>query len=630
MKKIILTSLLVICIIALSVTVCGAATKTVYVSSAGNDSNAGTSADAPVATLTAAYNAGATDIVLLDDTVYYNAPSNYSGNITIKGGSQSVKLLIGGTDVGADARPNLKGDLTLDNLTVSGSIMMYANGHKFKVTETVLSDEALSVCGGNWSTFESTYLELLGGRWATVYGGSWTQHITGNTNVIIGGNFNYGYTLADCQDEICTTKVYGGCFDGEVRGKTNVTIKGNAVVQYVYGASRNDSSYEVSNEVYDTNINIEGGTIMNVYGGSETVALSDCTTHITMTGGTVEAIFGGSAGTGMTGHTYVNLYGGNLVRRVFSGCYNGTSGLSLSSTNYVNGTTTLTLAPGFNASLSDSQEDRGIYAGSRVKNQNSAEKNTIIFLDNCYSTFSSKLGDQSGYSWMGLASHPNYTVKAGVNGDVYGTDVAGEVLVVADKGYYGKVGSDTTWYKNDIATVGSTTDITFLSIADNFNIAEWIAGNGDYTDFMIVDTGDLNASMMTYQVIEDKTVAEGFTDELTDIPNNSTEISVTAETLNKDIEGIEYGILYAHGVHDVLDFTVDTAKVHKLSSLDLDGGVFGIRVVDTSGETNKGTICTYVKYGDTYRFGTPVVKTLIKCAFFESASRGTTYYVFSE
>lgn len=629
MKKFVLSLLLVVCTVVLCMTVGFAAEKTVYVSSTGLDTNAGTSADAPVATLAAAYELGATEIILLSDTTYENAPSAYSGTITIKGAAQNVKLII---DPDA-SNPGLKGGLILDNLTTSGSKTMYANGYYFKVTETVLSEDNLSVFGGGWTTVESTHLELLGGRWDSVYGGSWTKNVTGDTNVIIGGNFNYGYNLASCQNETCKTVVWGGGKAGEVQGKTNITVKDNAVAAYVVGGSCYDSNYStLSSQVFDTNIYIKGGQVMNVYGGARTVELTGCTTHVTMTGGMVEAIFGGTEGIGMTGHTYINLYGGELTRRVYSGCYNGTSGLSLKSDNYVNGTTVITFAPGFNASLNDSQDDRGLYAGSRVKNQNSAEKNTLIFLDNCYSTFSSKLGcqDSSG-KFVGCASHPNYTVKAGVNGKVYGTDVAGEVYIVADKGYYAKVDSDSTWYNNDYAPVGQDSTVTFGLIANDFDIASWIAGNGDYEDFMIVDTNDVNAQMMTYQVIANKEIVDGFDDDaLLDIPSNATEISVSAETLAKDIDGIEYGVLYAHGKHDVLDFSVNTAKVHKLASLDVDGGAFAVRIVDKSGETNYGTMCTYVKYGDTYRFGTPITRTLVKCAFFESADRGNTYYVFNE
>lgn len=110
---------------------------TVYVSVNGSDSNSGMSASEPFKTLKMAYSnlAIVDEIVLMDDTTYEEVPA-HSGTLTIKGNTPSVKLTL-------PAEVSLKGELTIDNVLISGRSTVYANGYKLKITETVTSDAGI-------------------------------------------------------------------------------------------------------------------------------------------------------------------------------------------------------------------------------------------------------------------------------------------------------------------------------------------------------------------------------------------------------------------------------------------------------------------------------------------------------
>ena len=317
-------------------------TKTVYVSDAGLAENTGESASSPITLAKAYQNIDDTkEIILAGNTTYTEAPAHIK-NLTIKAENASTVLTLA-SDV------SLKGDTTFSNLTINGAKTVYANGYALTVDETVTSTDKLTVFGGanGKAVSGDTNVTLLGGLYNNIYGGGNSGVVNGSTNVTVGGNVNPGNTNND--QGYCM--VYGGGANAAVKGKTNVTLADNAVVKYVFGAGTGANGTAV-----DTNINITGGKVMNVCGGSKETAtvLTNCDTHITMTGGLAESLFGGSQYSNLTGNTYVNILGGEVSRRVYTGCYNavdfGLSGLSVQATwassYHVIGTTTLTLAPG--------------------------------------------------------------------------------------------------------------------------------------------------------------------------------------------------------------------------------------------------------------------------------------------
>ncbi len=470
-----------------------------YVSSSGSDSNDGFSQDTPVKSLAAAYSKIllVDEIILMDDTTFVTPPA-CDGTLTIKGNTSSVKLTVSG-------EISLAGNLTIDNLELNGAATIYANGHKLKVTETVTSDagigkaasgKSLTVYGGKKSADHTgdTNLELLGGKYYRVYGGGRNGAVNGNTNVVFGGNSNIGDGINDDDKEtLSLCYVYGGGSNGAVSGKTNVTIKDNAVSCYVYGAGEGTDG-----TAKDTNIYINGGKVMNVYGGSPNTELTDCDTHITMTAGLVESIFGGSYSTNMTGNTFITLSGGDLARRVYSGCYNNYEILDggWKSDVHVTGTTNLMIYPtatiGSGTGLSIlNRFDSGIGVGSRDNTNHNEEVSTVIFLEDSYSGFKNKIGAMYG-------NHADYTVKATTGGKVEGTPEGGTVYVKADNGYYAKIGN-TDYDEGSVKLSSETTEIKFNK--KNFFIYDVSANKGEN---VAVGNANINADNSTANEPEPK------------------------------------------------------------------------------------------------------------------------------
>lgn len=454
----------VILSLTLSATVLGA---TYYVSSSGSNSNSGITKSSPLASISEAYKKDSKDktIIVLDGMTYSDAASKYSCNVTIKGDTGSVVLSLPST-------VSLKGNLKIENITLSGTSVIYANGNSLEIADTVTSastSNRMTVYGGsNGSALTSnTDIKLYGGHYTYVFGGCNGAALTGTTNVIVGGNVNKGDgTNDDDSSTLSPCYIYGGGNNGAVVGKTNVTLTGNAMTKYVVGAGKNTGGTAT-----DTNVFISGGKVMNVYGGSHNAPLNNCNIHIIMTGGLAEAIFGGCENTSMTGNTFVTLLSGDVSRRVYTGCYNnvGRSGLSASwsSEYYVTGTTTLVIGPDMllntkNGLSSDNQNNMGVFSGSRIKSgKNSGEYNTIIYLDGCYDSQKSTIGEKSlAGMLMGLKSSEKYTVNAAAGGVVEGTTTAGVIKVTPNKDNYALVGS-TVYAKGNANISTGTASVTF-------------------------------------------------------------------------------------------------------------------------------------------------------------------------
>lgn len=462
-RNLLLITLLIAVVFTLCTSVFAGSVTTYYVSSSGNASNNGLAESTPT-TLASAYTKSGTDkkIVLLDGVTMTLPSSAYSGTIEICGKSASTVLTL-------PATVTLNGAMTFDNVTLTGATI-YAAGHPFTVGTGVTTSANLTVYGGaNGATVASTNISLLGGKYANVYGGGNNGNVTGNTNVVFGGNANIGMGIDDSNSStLCPTNVYGGgTGSGKVLGSTNITLKDNAVAQYVVGAGTNTAG----DSVKDTNICIQGGKALGIYGGGiDGVTLTGCDTHITMTGGLVEQIFGGSQ-RNLTGNTFIYLLGGDVARRVYSGCYNDAK-LSYSTSYYVNGTTNIVIGSGAKLASetglsSGNKNNRGVYSGSRLGSKNSNEKNTLVFLDGCYDSQKSVIAKDSSYLFfLKFSSFEDYTIKASSGGVVDPTKTAGTVYVKPDNCNYGQIGS--AYYINENAAV--STGATTVSFAKNFEV----------------------------------------------------------------------------------------------------------------------------------------------------------------
>lgn len=365
------------------------------------------------------------------ETVHENTYSYLYEDVDFSVLGQGVSKITGATNkvtVTLPAELSLTDDMTFENLVLSGESTIYANGHKLTITDTVTSDARLTVYGGskNADVEGNTYLNLNGGLYNRIYGGGNAGKVKGNTTVILGGNLNKGdvFTASPC-------KVFGGGNNGAVEGKTSVTLKDNAVTQYLIGAGTGDDG-----TCTGTDINIQGGSVMNVYAGSSNTLLPEgVETKITMTGGKAEALFGGCESASMTGHTRIYLLGGYITRRIYTGCYNDVSDLGEYSTDrYIKGTTALFIGPLAEINTSTSF-NTGIFLGSRTNTSHSDEINTLVYIDNSFNTHNKYIGEKSDYGQI-FKSFENYIIKDGLNGSLEITDKVREIKLMPDRKYY--------------------------------------------------------------------------------------------------------------------------------------------------------------------------------------------------
>ena len=436
----------------------------IYVSSNGSDYGNG-SIEHPFATLSKAYTrVKESGKIIIKDSATYTASSK---KVIISGETNSATLVLG-------SEIELQGELTLSNITLPDATTIYACGHAFKIESTVSTTNRLSVYGGSKLKDVSgdTNITLLGGKYNYVFGGGYKGKVLGDTNVVLGGNANSGDgvdgsntgTLSPCM-------AFGGGNNGAVNGDANITLKDNAVTKYLVGAGYNENG-----TAGETNVFIKGGKAMNVYAASRnTVLPAGASSHVTITGGSVESIFGGCESVAMTGHTFVNLLGGQVTRRVYSGCYNGVdigiSGAIWADSRHVTGTTNIVIGPDVllntkNGLSSEDSVNVGVFAGSRMETQLDEEQNTIIYLDGCYSTHGKYIGEKSTYlGFVSLSTYlksfEDYVIKSTDKGTVKATTTAGTIYVAPDRGYVASVAGNE--YDNENVTVSSgTTDVSFI------------------------------------------------------------------------------------------------------------------------------------------------------------------------
>ncbi len=483
----------------------------IYVSSSGDDTNDGETPETAVKTFAAAVGIGGSKIVLVDDMTITNLHT-YKKLPPIEGLTQDVTLTLPSNTV-------INCDLKLDKLYLKTITEFLCNGYNLEIGENITNEKLLTIYGGrsDETLVGDTNITLLGGGYVNIYGGGKNTDVQGNTNIIIGGNVNPGKDINDDDtDTLAATKVYGGGYNGAVTGKTNVTLKDNAVVKYLTGAG-----YGTAGQVPETNIRIEGGKAMNVYGGAmnDGPTLTNCNTNVTMTGGVVEGIFGGSFSLAMTGNATIELIGGTVYRRVYTGCYNDYGWSGWGSSYGIKGTTTLIIHPGialnkYSNLSSDNQADVGVFSGSRYGSAISGETNTLIYVDDCYSQQKSNIGDQGVY-WISVGTNrAKYTVSAGTGGKVYGTYTAGQVFIAPTGDYVGKVGS--TYYKDRNATVTASDNtspvaVTFEPIVGSSSAAKTDTGvKVEATMNTSIWSGQNKRTLVAvYEVVNEKEVLVG-------------------------------------------------------------------------------------------------------------------------
>lgn len=195
----------------------------------------------------------------------------------------------------------------IDIISSSGTKNIYLNGNKLKINNSVKTSGTISLYGGSSSRSITgdTNIDIYGGTWSYIYGGSSSGNITGNTFVnIYDGTFN--------------GNIYGGSTTGSITGNTTVKISGGNIQGSVYGGSNRGSI------TGDTHINISGGTLIsNIYGGSSRGSIEG-NTHINISGGNIQRnIYGGSYDEKIVGNTNIDISAGNLAGVIYAGSYSG-------------------------------------------------------------------------------------------------------------------------------------------------------------------------------------------------------------------------------------------------------------------------------------------------------------------
>ena len=332
------------------------------------------------------------------------APGTHNKTVTITGGNLDFSGLSGNVSLGDH--------ITFENITLtfasdrSPAQAIYANGYKVKIGENVTMPNAIRLFGGkSGGSVASTNLTVLSGYYTQIFGGGNNCNITGNVNLYVGGNVNKDI---DAFSHSYTNCVYGGNYtpDGStntIGGAINTVFTGNAKANYIYGGNLGPGSCIVTGGV---NLTVSGGSMMSVYGGSQSAGLVG-DVDMTISGGTMQQVFGGSQSNTQTGDVKLDITGGTIQRRVYGGCYNEVSVLgSWKTSAYVDGTITVILHSGVTIDYSySSSGDTSFYARSRYKNANSNEITHLVYADE--GAKSIKLKSFTGY--MSGVSTADYT-----------------------------------------------------------------------------------------------------------------------------------------------------------------------------------------------------------------------------
>lgn len=370
----------------------------VYVSSNGSDMNDGTF-DAPFGSLDKALeeimNGGE---IVLKDIVQISEWNKHYKSISITGGTLKMTWA---NDIVINDSINFH-DI---NLLVNSSANIFANGNKLTIGENVVwtGSPTIELHGGGNSgtTVESTDLTVLSGTYKSIFGGSKSGTVLGDTRLFVGGTVN---SDVDETNHALDCFVFGGGNGGTVLGNTNVEFGGSAKVVYLYGGS-NNAGATIGKK---SNLTITGGTGMSAYGGNRSVD-SGLGANFTMTGGKFEQVFGANERASMTGDVDMRLTGGEVTRRVYGGCYNDYSWSGWSSTCSVSGQINLELGGEVDISLTSTSMDRGIYARSRY-NQDVESTRLVFTSEFAYNKYKNCLGgDYSGaYFKMSAADEFHY------------------------------------------------------------------------------------------------------------------------------------------------------------------------------------------------------------------------------
>ena len=281
---------------------------TVYVSTAGNDDNVGTSEDAPVTTLVGAYNAldrvigtagtaAEGKIVLLDDitiqtTARLDLPT-HTYPVTITGKTQSVKLIYDPQSMTESTQQiAFHGPTTLDGFTFHAASSakldyIFACGNKMVIGENLITTSArttfpILVAGDYKTGVANTDLTIRGGKWNLVYAGNFMTGHSGTAKLTVDGGIlrnaprthysgdatgNYEIYLSGVTLE---TPFYCGTYSsGSISGDVKLTL-GKDITGTIYTGARKAGSMNGTATVIDNGADLTKLTLINAPGTDNT------------------------------------------------------------------------------------------------------------------------------------------------------------------------------------------------------------------------------------------------------------------------------------------------------------------------------------------------------------------------
>lgn len=174
----------------------------------------------------------------------------------------------------------------------SPNIAIFANGYKLRIAEDVKTvrvgsyAKSMFIFGGSKETeVESTHLEICGGTWTRIYGGSYRVNC-GNTYVYVDGN-------ADVRN------VYGGCYGAKTTGNIEIKYGSNANIHTtVVGSGHDIQNEEQIADVTGEKIEIKilPGALLSEVNGAENSMISCDDVYITVEQGArvVNSVSGGA------------------------------------------------------------------------------------------------------------------------------------------------------------------------------------------------------------------------------------------------------------------------------------------------------------------------------------------------
>ena len=324
-------------------------------------------------------NAGVFDMGEMSDTIHLTLiPGTLSNNTSAI--NTTDKTIVTNVDLTS------LGQVTTTDLTISGS--------------TIVRGQIFDAAGN--------VTETTGG----VFGGGDMSAVHGNTEVKVQGTESTDGVL----------NVFGGGNTADVGGNTVVNVTDGLVSQAVYGGGKGQNTTVIG----DVTVNINGGEIGNVYGGSAFGAVN------ATKGPSYPANIADISAT-EDKSTVVNINGGNVTEKVFGGGLGRTTPSNIAAQSF--GNVTVTVAGG--------TVGTAVYGGSNA-NGVLKKNSTVTITGGTVGTVANPITDAvfgGGFGEptlvegnvtvnIGTKSNdetPVYTGTATINGNIYGGGALGNV-----------------------------------------------------------------------------------------------------------------------------------------------------------------------------------------------------------